>query len=399
MSTNRRRRIRKLSLRDVFQDYERARVPSHHKRSSIGLTLVVMSLSVAIPSLLLGSALVTGMGLKRAIAATLWGAIIGTPICMLASYVGTQSRLSTAMTLKFAFGSAGSRLISAVIALDMFCWFAVNTEIFGTSLSAVAASIWHATVGKSFLCVLAGVLMTALTIFGYRAIERFAFLAVPLLAVVFFSYFIASFIQTPFHGLLSKPGFGKPMATSVGISIVAGTFLSVSVLLPDFTRYAKNTAHCVAASFVGLFFGFPPFVLIGAYLTAASQESDFVRMMLTRGWGLAAVFIIVLTCWIHMNSCLYSASLNLAAIIPRISKAKLTAAAGLCGTSIALFGIVGRYVPFLIVLSVVLPPITGVYTGDYLTRNTIYRSGHLVNLERVRPCRFSACYWGSLLDS
>jgi cytosine permease len=325
------------------------------------------------------------MGLKRAIAATLWGAVIGTPICLLASYVGTQSRLSTAMTLKFAFGSMGSRLISAVIALDMFCWFAVNTEIFGTSLSGVAASIWHANVGKSFLCILAGILMTALTIFGYRAIERFAFLAVPLLAIVFFSYFIASFIETPFGGLLSKPGFGKAMANSVGISIVAGTFLSVSVLLPDFTRYAKNTTHCAVAVFVGLFFGFPPFVLIGAYLTAASQESDFVKMMLTRGWGLAAVFIIVLTCWIHMNSCLYCASLNLAAIIPRISKWKLTAAAGLCGTSIALFGIVGRYVPFLIVLSVVLPPITGVYTGDYLTRDTVYRSGHLVNMERVRP--------------
>jgi cytosine permease len=107
--------------------------------------------------------------------------------------------------------------------------------------------------------------------------------------------------------------------------------------------------------------------------------------MLTRGWGLAAVFIIVLTCWIHMNSCLYSASLNLAAIIPRVSKWKLTAAAGLCGTSIALFGIVGRYVPFLIVLSVVLPPITGVYTGDYLMRNVVYRMGNVANVPRVRP--------------
>src|ERR1700679_4047348 len=90
---------------ETLQDYERARVPSHRKRGSIGLTLVVMRLSVASPSLLLGSALVAGMGLKRAIVATLWGAIIGTPICILASYVGTQSRLSTAMTLKFSFGT------------------------------------------------------------------------------------------------------------------------------------------------------------------------------------------------------------------------------------------------------------------------------------------------------
>jgi cytosine permease len=96
------------------------------------------------------------------------------------------------MTLKFAFGTVGSKIISAIVALDMFCWFAVNTEIFGTSLRDSVESIWRFSLGKPALCVVAGILMTGLTIFGYKAVEKFAYLAVPLLAVVLFSYLVSS---------------------------------------------------------------------------------------------------------------------------------------------------------------------------------------------------------------
>src|SRR5262249_41380086 len=111
-------------------------------------------------------------------------------------------------------------------------------------------------------------------------------------------------------------------------------------------------------------------------------------------WGPAAVLVIALTCWIHMNTDLYSASLNLAAIIPRTPKWKLTALAGLAGTSVALFGIVGRYVPFLIILSVVLPPIAGVYTVDYLLRRRLYRSGQFDGMARFRPVALGALVVG-----
>lgn len=381
----------------VLEDYERTRVPELEGRGLLGMTLVLMSLCVAIPSLLLGAALVEGMGLRRTISATLWGALVGTPICILAAHVGVRSRLSTAMTLKFAFGTAGSKLISAIIALDMFCWFAVNTEIFGTSLRDSAQSIWGLSLAMPLLCVVAGVLMTALTIFGYKAVEKFAYLAVPLLAVVLFSYLISSLMRSSFHEVLARPAFGVPMSYPIGISIVAGTFLSVALLMPDFTRYSKSVTQSALAVVFGLTCGFPPFVLIGAYLTAVSQEKDFVKLMLTAGWGLAAVLIIVLTCWIHMNSCLYSASLNLAAIIPHIPKWKLTMGAGLAGTCIALLGIVDRYVPFLVVLSVVLPPIASVFAADYLLRRNLYRIGSFEGVDRIRPIAAVALFAGILV--
>lgn len=378
----------------VLEDYERTRVPAQEGRGYFGLTLVFLGICIAIPSFLLGSALAASMGLKRAIACTFWGCVVATPVCLLASHVGTRTRLSTAMTLKFTFGSAGAKLISAIIAVDMFCWFAVNAEIFGSSLQYTVASILSATLSKPFLAVFAGILMTAVTIFGYRSVEKLAFLSVPLLAAVILTYFISTLTKNPFGEVLRQGSFAEPMSYATGISIVAGTFLSVSVLLPDFTRYSKSARHAAAAVILGLSLGLPPFVLMGSYLTAATRELDFVKVMLLHGWGIAAVLVIALTCWIHMNTDLYCASLNLAAIIPRTPKWKLTAFAGLAGTSVALFGIVSRYVPFLIVLSLVLPPIAGVYTADYWLRRNTYRSAQFQNVSRFQWMALAALAMG-----
>ena len=82
----------------VLEDYERKRVPLREGRGLLGMTLVLMSLCVAIPSLLLGAALVEGMGLRQAITATLWGALLGTPVCMLAAHVGGHDPTGAVIT-------------------------------------------------------------------------------------------------------------------------------------------------------------------------------------------------------------------------------------------------------------------------------------------------------------
>jgi cytosine permease len=182
-----------------------------------------------------------------------------------------------------------------------------------------------------------------------------------------------------------RPALGKSIAYATAISIVSGSYLNLSVLLPDFTRYAKNGWQAAVAVLVGLCLGLPVVVLIACYLTAATGESDFVKLMLIKGWGLAAIFVIVVTCCSQMNSCLYSASLNLAGIIRRTPKWKLSVIAGIGGTIVALVGIVDRYVSFLTLLSIIVPPITGVYTADYLSRRKLYESAELHLLDRCRP--------------
>ena len=171
--------------------------------------------------------------------------------------------------------------------------------------------------------------MIIVTIFGYRSIEKVSFLMVPALAGVVLSYFFYVFHKSEIHIVLARPAFGRPIDYFTAISVMVGSYLNLSVLLPDYTRYSKAALDSAIAVILGLGLGLPVFVLLAAYLASATGEPDFIKVMILQGWGLAVIVTVAVACWFHMNSCLYSASLNLAAIIPRVPKWKLTVAAGL----------------------------------------------------------------------
>jgi cytosine permease len=377
-------------------DYERSRVPTQQARGWFSLSAVFLGICVGIPPMVLGSNLAAGMGFRKAFSAIIWSSLIAMPICVLASQVGTKSLLSTGMTLKFAFGSLGARIISAIIALDMFCWAAMNMEIFTDSLRSSSGMAWATHLNKPSLSIGAGILMIVVTIFGYRSIEKFAFLMVPALLAVVLTYFVYVLHSTSAHEVFVRQTFGHPIQYATAISIIVGSYLNLSVLLPDYTRYSKGPMHSAIAVILGLCLGLPLFVLIACYLTAATQEPDFVKLMALQGWGSIVILVVAVTCWFHMNSCLYSASLNLAAIIRRAPKWKLTIFGGVFATGVALFGIVARYVSFLVLLSILVPPIAGVYTADYILRRHLYQFGQFESIDRFRPVAIVALFTGIL---
>jgi cytosine permease len=380
----------------ALADYERSRVPAQQARGWFSLSTVFLGICVGIPPMVLGSNLAAGMGFQKAFSAIIWGSLIAMPICVLASHVGTKSRLSTGMMLKFAFGSFGFRIISAIIALDMFCWAAMNMEIFTDSLRSSSGVAWAAHLSKPSLSMAAGLLMIVVTIFGYRSMEKFAFLMVPALLAVVLTYFFYVLYTTTVHDVVARLAFSQPIQYATAVSIIAGSYLNLSVLLPDYTRYSKGPLHSAIAVISGLCLGLPLFVLIASYLTAATKQSDFVKLMALQGWASIVILVVAITCWFHMNSCLYSASLNLSAIVRRAPKWKLTIFGGVLATGVALFGIVARYVSFLVLLSISVPPISGVFTADYILRRNLYQFGPPEGTDRVRPIAIVALFSGIL---
>jgi cytosine permease len=367
-------------------DYARSRVPPGEGRGWFRLAAVFIGICIGIPPMVLGSDLAAGLGLGKAISATLWSSVIAMPICALAAYVGTKTRLSTGMTLRSTFGTSGAKLISAMIAVDMFCWSAMNMELFADSVGSAARMIWPIHLAKWGLLVGSGLLMTVVTIYGYRSIEKVSFLMVPMLSGVMLSYFFYIFHKDGIDSVLARPTFGRPIEYFTAVSVMVGSYLNLSVLLPDYTRYSKSPIDSAIAVVLGLCLGLPIFVLLASYLTAATGEPDFVKVMIVQGWGSIVIVTVALACWFHMNSCLYSASLNLAAITNRVPKWKLTVAAGLLSTVVTFIGIVAHYVSFLAIISVLMPPITGVYTADYIRRKNSYDG----NPRTVQTLRLSA---------
>ncbi|MDI4707234.1 hypothetical protein MKZ48_22000, partial [Pseudoalteromonas shioyasakiensis] len=62
----------------------------------------------------------------------------------------------------------------------------------------------------------------------------------------------------------------------------------------------------------------------------------------------------------------------------------LTIIAGIIGTTLSVMGIYDHYIPFLNVLSVLIPPIGGIYTADFIFRHREYRFTNIGNIANVR---------------
>src|SRR5690606_13240215 len=130
----------------------------------------------------------------------------------------------------------------------------------------------------------------------------------------------------------------------------------------------------VLAAILGFQVGFVIVVFIGSILAQATGQADLVQIMLALGWGVLAFLVLILAQWTTNDNNLYSAALAFSVVFRQLPRWQLTAVAGLLGTILAVTGIYGQFVPWLQVLSALVPPLGGVYVADYfLVQRDRYR--------------------------
>ena len=108
-----------------------------------------------------------------------------------------------------------------------------------------------------------------------------------------------------------------------------------------------------------------PLVLILTGIPARlAGESDLVLIMLRLGLGLPAILIVILAAWSSNAYNLYAITLVFRTFTHH-AVWKLAAFGGALGAVLALGGLAQRLTPFLLLLSVAIPPIACVYLAAY----------------------------------
>src|SRR3546814_10354206 len=79
------------------------------------------------------------------------------------------------------------------------------------------------------------------------------------------------------------------------------------------------------------------------------------------GFGLPSLAMLLLSIWTINALNLYSAGLSLAATFPGIRQGVIIVAGGLIGCIFALLGIIDSFIPFLVTLGLIIPPIAAIY--------------------------------------
>jgi cytosine permease len=94
-------------------------------------------------------------------------------------------------------------------------------------------------------------------------------------------------------------------------------------------------------------------------------ERDIVVIMVALGLGVPAMLTVILAAWANNTYNLYASSLVLATIFTRQPRWLLTLAVGIVGSALGLLGIGDAVVPYLVLLSIAIPPIGGVYLANF----------------------------------
>lgn len=331
--------------------------------SGFQVGVVIVGISITLPLLYSAGELVRGIGLSQGILAAVTGAMILSVMSVPAAIVGARTRLSSYMIIEHTFGYAGAKFVNFWFGIFLLGWYAVTAELFGRTLFLAAGELTSLTLSEPFYTISSSILVIVTTVYGFRAIDRLALIAVPFLLLAMVAVVVVSLRHTSFADLIQVRGEGIDMATA--ISAVVGAAIVGVVLTPDLTRYTRTTIDCIVASFVGQGGGMISAYVLGMIPVLVWNELEPMNYMFIIGYGGLALGVLVFATWTTNTVNLYSTALAARASIPFGRYRSVVLVSGIAGTVAALMGIADHLIDFLVALGLLVPPIAGVYLCDF----------------------------------
>ena len=365
-------------------------VPERHRTLS-GLDLAVLwgDLGLGLLVLVAGGLLVPGLSFPVALFAIVAGSVVGVLLLGMAGALGARYGVPTMVLLRPVLGIRGSWIPSAMNALQLIGWTAV--ELWAMSL--VADVVVERTFGfsaRGLWLIIAAVVCTGLALWGPVGVtrvwmERFGAWVIGAISVV------VTFLALRTDGifdLLSGPGTG---AITIGpaLDLVIALPVSWVPLVADYTRFSRNPRAAFGGTFWGFLIANIWLYALGALLVlstgAQPSPAGMAGGILALAGGSIAGLLFLTGLLVGETdeafADVYSAAVCLQNIVPRVSQRVLTVMVAAVSTVLAAWLTMDRYEAFLFLIGSVFVPLLGVMAAHYLSRNRavevdeLYRRG------------------------
>lgn len=375
----------------VVEDFTLQPVPDADTMSGLQIGTVILAVGFTLPLFTLGAQIAQAQGLAGSAGIFFLACGLVGLVSLATSVVGARLRISTYVILERTFGTLGGKFLNLLLAVSLLGWFSNVADLLGTTVSGALRDTyeWHV---PSFACsAIAVALMTTTAIFGFRMMERFASVMVPLLCIFMLYVTFLSLHRSDFGAALAKPGDGS-IDFIASISAIVGLFVLTAVLAPDFTRYARDD-RAALVSVGGLAFGYPLIMLIAAIPATMLGQADIMRIMVALGVPGLALVLLVLSTWTSNTGNLYSTTLTLATLLPRAATWQLGVGGAIIALAAAYFHVSDYFVPFLIAMGIGIAPVAGVYICEvFVAKGCRDAAG---KLPAIRPANLLAFVAGA----
>jgi NCS1 family nucleobase:cation symporter-1 len=382
-------------------------MPAQRTWGTYNYVALWFSMSMEVTTYMLAASLIAGgMNWKQAVGTILLGNLIVLVPMLLNAHAGAKYGIPFPVFVRASFGPVGANIPAMLRAIVACGWFGIQTWIGGQAIVAMVAVLWPAAAhmpGVTWVCFLGFWALNMVVVWrGVESIRYLQSFSAPLMLVLglallgFMLHRAGGFgpmLTTPSR-FTTTHGFLKFFIPS--LTAIVGYWATLSLNIPDFTRYAKKQESQIIGQAFGLPVGMALFSFIGIAVTSASAvvfgEPIWNPVTLLgkfhQPWiaFLGLVGLLIATLNVNIAANVVSPSNDFSNLAPRwISFRTGGLITGLLGLAIMPWRVVSsshNYLGWLVDYSGLLGPVAGIMVADYfLVRRTrldtysLYRRG------------------------
>jgi NCS1 family nucleobase:cation symporter-1 len=274
-----------------------------------------VGMSICVPTYTLGGVLTAYFGLS--VPEALWTILLANIVILipltLNAFAGTKYGIPFPVVLRASFGIIGSNVPALIRALVACGWFGVQTLFGGIAVHLLLSALfdsWAAlgSKGEVFGFFIFWVMNLWVVIRGAESIRKLEALAAPLLLAVAMGLIVWAWPRASVMALLEMPP-SRPEGASIapyffsGLTAMVGFWATLSLNIPDFSRYADSQKSQILGQIIGLPLTMFLFAGLGVLLTSASLElvgetiSDPINLIGridSTFWVVVSMFMIIL---------------------------------------------------------------------------------------------------------
>lgn len=353
----------------------------------IGMAIVITTYTIA------SGLIAAGMNWWQALLTISLGNVIVLIPMLLNAHAGTKYGVPFPVFVRASFGVRGANFAAIARALVACGWFGIQTWIGGLALDALVTAAWGGwanVAGHSFITFFAfWAIQLVIILAGIEGVKWFESYTAPLL--------IAGGIALLIWGFYAGGGIGNVFSVSARLqqgnapfwslfwpSLAAnvGYWITLSLNIPDFTRYAQSQRSQVLGQAIGLPITMTAFSFIGIAVTAATLVVfkqpiwDPVQLITKLASGIPVVLILAMIIIVlaqistNMAANVVSPSFDFSNLAPKYISFRtggiITAVLGVVSFPWVLFNNLGAYIfTWLVGYGSLLGAIGAVMIVDY----------------------------------
>ncbi len=243
-----------------------------------------VGMAICVPTYTLGGVLTAYFGLS--VGEALWTILIANVVILipltLNAFPGTKYGIPFPVMLRSSFGIIGSNVPALIRALVACGWFGIQTMFGGIAVHLLLSELsesWASLGGRGevagfFIFWIANVWVV---IRGAESIKHLEAFAAPMLLLVGAGLIVWAWPQASVAELIAQPP-GRPEGAPFlkyffgGLTAMVGFWATLSLNIPDFSRFAKSQKDQIVGQVIGLPLTMFLFAGLGVLMTAASRQ-------------------------------------------------------------------------------------------------------------------------------